>query len=87
MMILSTVSILPSQVLASPSHTPIDQPLSSHHSFKTWLPIANRQYEQTIRREQREEEELQRKELQMEIEELERRQRVRANVRILMRRS
>ncbi len=50
--------------------------------FKTWLPIANRQYEQTIRREQWEEEERQRKELQMEIEELERRQRVRTNVRI-----
>ena len=30
MMLLSTVSILPSQVLASPSHTLLDQPLSSH---------------------------------------------------------
>jgi len=50
--------------------------------FKTWLPIANRQYAQMIRSEQREEEERQRRELQMEIEELERQRRVRANVRI-----
>jgi serine/threonine protein kinase len=50
--------------------------------FKTWLPIANRQYEQSIRRKQREEEERQRRELQMEIEELERQRRVRASVRI-----
>ena len=52
------------------------------NDFKTWLPIANRQYEQTIREEQRKEEERQRRELQMEIEELERERRVRANVRI-----
>jgi serine/threonine protein kinase len=50
--------------------------------FKMWLPIANREYKQTILREQREEEERQRQELQKEIEEQERRQRVRANVRI-----
>ncbi len=50
--------------------------------FKMWLPMANREYEQTIRREQQEEEERQRQELQKEIEEQERRQRVRANVRI-----
>src|SRR5256885_17012650 len=30
MMILSPLSILPSQVLASPSHTPLDQRLSCH---------------------------------------------------------
>ena len=50
--------------------------------FKAWLPIANRKYEQMIRSELREEEERQRKELQMEIEELERQKRVRASVRI-----
>ena len=51
-------------------------------NFKAWLPIANGEYEQTIRREQLEEEERQRKELQREIEEQERRQRIRASVRI-----
>ena len=50
--------------------------------FKDWLPIAIRKYEQMIRSELREEEERQRKELHMEIEELERQRRVRANVRI-----
>jgi hypothetical protein len=50
--------------------------------FKAWLPIANRKYEQMIRSEQWEEEERQRRELQMEIEELERQKRVRASVRI-----
>lgn len=50
--------------------------------FKTWLPIANGEYEQMIRREQQEEEERQRQELRKAIEELERRQRVRASVRI-----
>ncbi len=50
--------------------------------FKDWLPIANRQYAQKIRSEKQEEEEQQRKELQTEIEELERQRRVRANVRI-----
>ena len=50
--------------------------------FKTWLPIANRQYAQTVRNEQLEEQERQRRELQKEIEKLDRQRRVRANVRI-----
>ena len=44
--------------------------------------VANREYEQRIRKEQQEEEERQRQEMQREIEELERRQRVRASLRI-----
>jgi hypothetical protein len=50
--------------------------------FKTWLPIANRQYAQTVRNEQLEEQERQHRELQKEIEKLDRQRRVRANVRI-----
>ncbi len=50
--------------------------------FKTWLPIANRQYAERIRREKQEEEEQQRRERQKEIEELERQQRVRARLKI-----
>ncbi|MGI9058700.1 MAG: serine/threonine protein kinase [Ktedonobacteraceae bacterium] len=50
--------------------------------FKEWLLIANRKYEQMIRNERREEEERQRRELQMEIEELERQKRVRGSLRI-----
>jgi serine/threonine protein kinase len=50
--------------------------------FKDWLPIANRKYEQMIRSEQQEREERQRRELQIEIEELERQKRVRASLKI-----
>lgn len=50
--------------------------------FKEWLPIANRRYEETVRREKQEAEEQQRKQLQKEIEEQERRQRVLESVRI-----
>jgi hypothetical protein len=49
---------------------------------KAWLPIANRQYAERIRREKQEEEEQQRRERQMEIEELERQQRVRESLKI-----
>lgn len=51
-------------------------------AFKNWLLIANSKYEQLIRSEQQEEEEHQRRELQMKVEELERQKRVRANLRI-----
>ena len=51
-------------------------------NFKAWLPIANHEYEQMIRTEQREEQERQRKQLQKEIEELERRQRILRNIKI-----
>lgn len=51
-------------------------------NLKAWLPIANRQYAQTIRSEQLEEQERQRGELQREIEEVERQRRVRANMKI-----
>jgi serine/threonine protein kinase len=50
--------------------------------FKTWLPIANGVYEKTIRRENQEEEDRQRQELQRKIEEEERSQRLRASLRI-----
>lgn len=50
--------------------------------FKTWLPIANRQYEQKIRNEIQQQEEQQRRGLQKAVEELERQRRVRANVKI-----
>ena len=50
--------------------------------FKEWLPIANRVYEGTIRREKEEEEGRQRQQLQKEIEEQERRLRVRGRARI-----
>lgn len=52
------------------------------NDFKTWLPIANRQYEQRKLGEKREEDERQRRELQLEIEELERQKRIRASVKI-----
>jgi YbbR domain-containing protein len=50
--------------------------------FKGWLPQANRIYEETVRREKLEAEERQRKQLQKEIEEQERRQRILTNIRI-----
>ena len=50
--------------------------------FKAWLPNANRVYEETVRREKQEAEERQRKQLQKEIEEQERCQRILASVRI-----
>lgn len=50
--------------------------------FKAWLPIANRVYEETVRREKQEAEERQRKQWQKEIEEQERRQRILASVKI-----
>jgi len=50
--------------------------------FKAWLPVANRVYEGMVRREKQVAEEQQRKQLQKEIEEQERRQRILASVRI-----
>jgi hypothetical protein len=50
--------------------------------FKTWLALANRVYEEMVRNEKQEAEERQRKQLQKEIEEQERRQRILASVRI-----
>jgi hypothetical protein len=50
--------------------------------FKVWLPNTNRMYEATVRGEKQEAEEQLRQQLQKEIEEQERRQRILANVRI-----
>jgi serine/threonine protein kinase len=50
--------------------------------FKKWLPKANRNYQEMIANEQRLEEERQRQQLQAEIDEVERRQRILQNVRI-----
>jgi len=50
--------------------------------FKQWLPMANRKYEDMLRREKSEAEERRRKQLQNEIEEQERRQRVLKSIRL-----
>ena len=51
-------------------------------SFKSWLPTANRKYEEMIRKEKIETEEEHRRQLQREVEEQERRQRVLKNVKL-----
>ena len=50
--------------------------------FKQWLPNANRTYAEMLRREKADEEAWQRKQLQAEIEEQERRQRILKNIKI-----
>jgi serine/threonine protein kinase len=50
--------------------------------FKDWLPVANSRYAQMIRNEMQEEQERKRRELQKEIEVLERQKRVRARLKI-----
>ena len=50
--------------------------------FKRWLPNANQKYEDTIRREKLEAEEQQRRKLQREIEEQEKRARILKNIRL-----
>lgn len=50
--------------------------------FKSWLPIANKKYEERIRAEIREAAESERKRIQQEIEERERRQRILKNIKI-----
>jgi serine/threonine protein kinase len=50
--------------------------------FKNWLPVANRRYEEKIRTEIREAAEIERKKIQQEIEERERRQRILKNIKI-----
>ncbi len=50
--------------------------------FKSWLPMANRVYGDLIRREKQEAEDQQRKQLQQEIEEQERRLRILTNIKI-----
>lgn len=51
-------------------------------SFKSWFPTANRKYEEMIRKEKIETEEEHRQQLQREVEEQERRQRVLKNVKL-----
>src|SRR5262249_33246697 len=50
--------------------------------FKEWLPNANHRYEEMVRTEKQQAEAQQREQLQKEIEEQERRQRILANVKI-----
>jgi serine/threonine protein kinase len=52
------------------------------NSFKSWLPVATRKYEETIRKERREEEERERERLKRQIEEQERILRVRKTIQI-----
>jgi GrpB-like predicted nucleotidyltransferase (UPF0157 family) len=50
--------------------------------FKDWLPKANRKYQELVTAEQRQAEEHRRQQLQAEVAETERRQRILQNVRI-----
>lgn len=50
--------------------------------FKNWIPVANRKYEEKIRDERREAAESERRRIQKEIEERERRERIRKNVKL-----
>jgi hypothetical protein len=51
-------------------------------SFKGWLPVATRKYEETVRREKSEEEEKERERLKRQIEEQERILRIRQSIKI-----
>lgn len=56
------------------------QPIINY--FKQWLPMANRKYEEILKREKAEAEQRQRRELQAEIEEQERRQRILRSIKL-----